>query len=54
MDTALTRFANSQIHQNVATKTGGVAIKVITKKKIGTLRANTLDDRRIEDAVEKA
>ncbi len=54
MDTALTRFANSQIHQNVATKNGGVAVKVITKKKIGTLRANTLEAKKIEDAVEKA
>jgi predicted Zn-dependent protease len=54
MDTALTRFANSQIHQNVATKTGGVAIRVITKKKIGTLRANILDEGKIEDAVKKA
>jgi predicted Zn-dependent protease len=54
MDTALTRFANSQIHQNVASKGGGVAIKVITNKKIGTMRANTLDERKIEDAVEKA
>jgi len=54
LDRALTRFANSQIHQNVASKTGGVAVKVITKKRIGTLLANTLDERRIEDAVEKA
>lgn len=28
-DTALTRFANSQIHQNVAEKSGGVIIKVV-------------------------
>jgi len=54
LDTALTRFANSQIHQNVASKTGGVAIRVITKKKIGALRANTLDEGKIGDAVEKA
>jgi predicted Zn-dependent protease len=54
LDTALTRFANSQIHQNVASKNGGVAIKVITRKKIGFLRANTLDERKIEDAVDKA
>jgi predicted Zn-dependent protease len=54
LDRALTRFANSQIHQNVASKTGGVAVKVITKKRIGTLLANTLDERKIEDAVEKA
>jgi predicted Zn-dependent protease len=51
---ALTRFANSQIHQNVASRTGGVAIKVILKKKIGTMLINTLDEPRIVDAVEKA
>jgi len=54
LDTALTRFANSQIHQNVASKTGGIAIKVVMNKKIGTLRVNTLEERQIEDAVKKA
>jgi len=54
LDRALTRFANSQIHQNVASKSGGIAIKVIAKKKIGMLSVNTLDEAQIEDAVEKA
>jgi len=54
IDRALTRFANSQIHQNMASRTGGVAIKVIMKKKIGTLLANTLDEEKIEDVVERA
>ena len=53
LDRALTRFANSQIHQNVASKTGGMAIKVVTGKKIGTLSVNTWDEEKIADAVEK-
>lgn len=52
-DTALTRFANSQIHQNIATKRGGIAIKVIIGKKIGTLRINTLEEEKIKDAVKR-
>jgi len=52
-DTALTRFANSQIHQNVASKLGGVAIKVAIGKKIGTLRVNTLEEKQIKDAVKR-
>jgi len=53
-DTALTRFANSQIHQNVAEKSGGVIIKVILNKRISTLRANTLEDEEIQKAVQHA
>ena len=53
-DTALTRYANSQIHQNVATKTGGVSMKVVIDKKIGTLRVNSLDKKQVEEAVKKA
>ena len=34
---ALTRYANSQIHQNVAAERSGIAIKVAIEKKIGTL-----------------
>ncbi len=36
LNTELTRFANSQIHQSVASRNGGIVIKVITKKRIGT------------------
>ena len=52
-DTALTRFANSQIHQNVASKRGGVALKVVIGKKIGTLRVNTFEEKQIKDAVKR-
>lgn len=54
VDSALTRYANSQIHQNVASKRGGVAIKVVVGKKVGTLRANSLEKKQIENAMEKA
>jgi len=54
LDDALTRFANSQIHQNVASKTGGIAVKVVIDKKIGTVRANTLEEKQIQDVVKKA
>jgi PmbA protein len=53
-DTALTRFANSQIHQNVAEKSGGVKIKLVLNKQISTVRADTLEDERIHEAVQQA
>ena len=48
-DSALTRFAESQIHQNVARKMGGIAVKAIIGKSIGTARINSL---KIEDGME--
>jgi len=53
-DTALTRFANSQIHQNVATKTGGVTIKVILKKRVSSLRVNSLEEEDVKKGVMQA
>jgi len=54
IDSSLTRFASSQIHQNVAEKSGGVTIKVVLKKKISTVRANTLEMKEIEKAIAQA
>lgn len=54
LDTALTRFANSQIHQNVGTKKGGVLIKVILNKQVSNTRVNTLEEEQIEKAVMQA
>ena len=54
LDTALTRFANSQIHQNVATKKGGVLIKVILNKRVSNIRVNTFEEEQIERAVMQA
>lgn len=54
LDTALTRFANSQIHQNVATKKGGILIKVILNKQVSNTRVNTLEEEQVERAVMQA
>ncbi|MEM3153635.1 MAG: hypothetical protein QW629_02860, partial [Candidatus Bathyarchaeia archaeon] len=54
VDNALTRFANSQIHQNVAQKMGGVSIKVALDQRISTVQANTLEEKGIREAVEQA
>jgi len=53
-DTALTRFANSQIHQNVAEKSGGVTIKVVLKNRISSVTIGTLEQKQIERAVDDA
>ena len=53
-DEALTRFANSQIHQNVAAKSGGVIIKAVLSKQISTVRVNTLEEEEIKKAVVQA
>lgn len=54
IDTALTRFANSQVHQNVATKKGGVLIKVVMNKRISNTCVHSLEEEQIRKAVEKA
>ncbi|MGC8998474.1 MAG: TldD/PmbA family protein [Candidatus Bathyarchaeia archaeon] len=54
IDNSLTRFANSQIHQNVAQKMGGVSIKVVLDQRISTVQANTLEEKGIKEAVEQA
>jgi predicted Zn-dependent protease len=54
MDNSLTRFANSQVHQNVARKSGGVTIKVVLDKRISTIQVNTLEEKEIEKAVAQA
>jgi len=55
IDNALTRFANSQIHQNVASKIGGIIVKaILPDKRIGTFRANTLEEAEIGKIAETA
>jgi predicted Zn-dependent protease len=54
VDSSLTRFANSQIHQNVAEKSGGVSVKVILNKRISTIRVGTLEEEEIKKAVAEA
>jgi PmbA protein len=54
VDSSLTRFANSQIHQNVAQVSGGVAIKVVFNKRISTIRVGTLEEEAVRKAVAQA
>jgi len=54
-DRALTRYANSTIHQNVAYRNGGVTIKVaVNKNHLGMLRIKSLDEKKIKEAVKQA
>ena len=54
VDSALTRYANSQIHQNVASKKGGVITKVVVDRRVGTLRVNSLELKEIQEAASQA
>lgn len=54
LDTALTRFANSEVHQNIATKKGGVLVKVVLNKQVSNTRVNNLDMEQIEKTVRQA
>ncbi|MEM2465929.1 MAG: TldD/PmbA family protein [Candidatus Bathyarchaeia archaeon] len=54
VDNSLTRFANSQIHQNLSQKMGGVSIKVVLDQRISTVQANTFEEKGVREAVEQA
>lgn len=53
-DRGLTRFANSQIHQNVAHDYASVQIRAIIGKRIGVASTNSLTKETIEKVVKKA
>ncbi|MCL0049036.1 TldD/PmbA family protein [Dehalococcoidia bacterium] len=53
-DSALTRFANNSIHQNVAERNAGVSIRVVSGKRIGAASTNRLDEESLKKAVDKA
>jgi len=53
-DTALTRFANSSIHQNVAEENGELRVRVIFGKKIGVASTRDLSRQGIEEVVGRA
>jgi predicted Zn-dependent protease len=53
-DTALTRFANSTIHQNVSESNAEVRVRVVLGKKIGVATSNTLDLTRLKGIVDAA
>src|SRR4030042_2233750 len=44
-DSALTRYANNYIHQNVSESNSGLSIRVIFGKKIGSASTSSLDPK---------
>ena len=53
-DAALTRFANSQIHQNVAETTVGLNLRFIAGKRIGVASSDRTDDEGLRRLTEQA
>jgi predicted Zn-dependent protease len=53
-DSALTRFANSTIHQNVAESNAEIRIRVVLGSRIGVATTNKPDDRALGKTLEKA
>jgi PmbA protein len=53
-DSALTRFANSYIHQNVEDTNVEISVRAVIGKKIGVAGGNKIDDDSLRNVVEKA
>lgn len=53
-DSALTRFATNQIHQNVRQHDASLQVRVIDDDRIGVAATNRLDEAGIRDVVERA
>lgn len=54
VDSGLTRFANSYIHQNVAERNVGLRVRAVVGKKIGVASSNDLGQEALERVVESA
>jgi len=55
-DSALTRFANSEIHQNVAESNGTLNVRMVFGTRVGVASTNRLDDeglRRVAEGAER-
>jgi predicted Zn-dependent protease len=53
-ETALTRFSENQIHQNVTEADAGIIVRVALGSKIGIASTNVLDDEGLKECVDKA
>ncbi len=53
-DTALTRFANNTIHQNVSENNADVTLRYFIGKQIGAASTNRLDGTGLDELVERA
>lgn len=52
--TALTRFANNAIHQNVARESQTLVLRVVRGQRVSVVRTGVLSERAIRDAAHKA
>jgi predicted Zn-dependent protease len=53
-DVALTRFANSEIHQNVAERDIGVRIRVVNQDRVGVASTNQVGEAALREALDRA
>lgn len=53
-ESALTRFANNYIHQNVSERGAGLVVKAVVGKKVGVASADSIDESVIRSTVDKA
>ena len=53
-DSALTRFANNVIHQNVAERQASITVRAVSGKRVGVASANDLSIRGLRKVVERA
>jgi len=53
-DTALTRYANSQIHQNIGQEDVDISIRAVFGKKTGAASTNSLEKSSVMDCLSKA
>ena len=53
-NSALTRFANSYIHQNVEETSVEISVRAVIGKKVGVAGTNMLSDEALRDVVERA
>ncbi len=54
VDTSLTRFANNEIHQNVAERDTSVSVRVTLGRRYGLASTNDLSDRGLEAVAQEA
>ncbi len=53
-DTALTRYANSKIHQNIGKKNSRISLRAVMGKKVGSATTNSVDLDEIRSALKRA
>ena len=53
-DTALTRYANSRIHQNIGQQDSDISIRAVFGQKVGSASTNSLDENSVKECLKRA